>query len=233
MFKADLHLHCSADPKDKLNYSDKDLINHAASLGYSVLSITCHDLQHYTKELSSYARNKGILLIPGIEKTIQGKHVLLYNFEQKELNKIKNLKDISKFKKEDNLVVCPHPFLPLPSSLLLNFKKYHYLFDAVEYCHFYTKITNHNLITKKLSNLPFVGNSDAHFLWQMGSTYSLINAKLKISEIINSIKENQIKVFSRPLGHFEITKATLRILKKSFLNNKTKYSSNEKNKAQI
>ncbi|MBI4919666.1 PHP domain-containing protein [archaeon] len=233
MLKADMHLHCSADPEDFVEYSGKELINHAFNLGYSVLSITCHNLQHYNQELSNYAKKKGILLIPGMEKTLQGKHILLYNFEKKELDKIKNLRDINKFKNADNLVVCPHPFLPLPSSFLLNFKKYHYLFDAVEYCHFYTRTTNHNLITKKLSNLPFVGNSDAHFLWQMGSTYSFITSKPKITDVINAIKEKKIDVFSRPLGHFEITKATLRILKKSFLNKKTKYKFNEENKAQV
>jgi len=206
MLKSDLHLHCSADPKDSISYSDEELINHASKLNFNVLSITCHDLQHYTSELVKYAKKKGILLIPGMEKTIQGKHVLLYNFEQKELDKINKLNDIDKYKTKDNLVICPHPFIPLPSSLLWNFKKYLYLFDAIEYCHFYTCTTNHNWITKQLTNLPFVGNSDAHFLSQMNHTYSLINSKPEISKVITAIKENQLKLHSTPLSHLEIFK---------------------------
>lgn len=216
MLKSDLHLHCSADPKDKILYSDKELIDHASKLGFKVLAITCHDYQHYTKEIVKHAIKKKILLIPGMEKTINGKHVLLYNFKKKELDKIKNFEDIIKYKRKNNLVICPHPFLPIPSSLFLNFKKYQYLFDAVEYCHFYTTTTNHNLITKFLTKLPFVGNSDAHFLWQINHTYSFINAKPTINSVIRAIKEGSVKVHSKPLTHFKATIHTLKMLKSIF-----------------
>ncbi|MBI5064621.1 PHP domain-containing protein [Candidatus Woesearchaeota archaeon] len=216
MLKADLHLHCSADPKDNISYSDKELIDHLAKLGFNVASITCHDLQHYNEEIASYAKKKGILLIPGMEKTIKGKHVLFYNFKKEELDKIKDFADIPKYKRDDNLVACPHPFLPHKASMMWKFVKLQSVFDAVEYCHFYTRTTNHNLITRIFAkNKPFIGNSDAHFLEQIGTTYSTINSKPEITKILDAVKRGDVTANSRPLGHFEILKRTFKIMKLS------------------
>ena len=77
MLKADLHIHTKEDPvhhKD-IKYTAKQLIDHAANQGYEVIAITCHNKVYYNKKIKEYAKKKGILLIPGIEKTIKRKHV--------------------------------------------------------------------------------------------------------------------------------------------------------------
>ena len=71
MLKADLHLHCNKDPDDPINFSPKQLIDHAATLKFEVLAITCHNRQYYNKEIASYAKTKGIILIPGVEVLLQ------------------------------------------------------------------------------------------------------------------------------------------------------------------
>ena len=149
ILKADFHIHTKEDSEDKIKYSAKEIIDKASKLHYDVLSITLHNSQYYNDEIKKYAKKKDILLIPGIEKTIEGKHILLINFKEKELEQIKTIKDIKKFKHKNNLVVAPHPFYKFSSCLDYKLIENIKLFDAIEHCFFYSKIINLN---KKIKN---------------------------------------------------------------------------------
>src|SRR5947208_16649688 len=80
MLKLELHAHTSDDPNDIIPHTSAMLIDRAAALGYHALAITLHDKQLDVEPLRAYASGRGIVLIPGIERSIQGKHVLLINF---------------------------------------------------------------------------------------------------------------------------------------------------------
>ena len=110
--KSDLHLHVKGDPRDNVKHTAQQLIDRAAKQGYEVLAITCHDHVFYNKEIINYAKSKNILLIPGAEKTLHGKHILLYNITNADLQKIKSFQDIRRLKKQkpQALVIAPHPY---------------------------------------------------------------------------------------------------------------------------
>ena len=82
MLKVELHSHTADDPLDPIPYSTRDLIDRAAVLGYDALAITLHDRQLDVRPLEAYAADRGLILIPGIERTIEGKHVVLLNFRR-------------------------------------------------------------------------------------------------------------------------------------------------------
>lgn len=63
-YYADLHLHSYYSDGSDDPYT---LIDLAAKSGLKAMAITDHDYYTYTAELARYAKNKGILLIPGIE----------------------------------------------------------------------------------------------------------------------------------------------------------------------
>ena len=69
--KADLHLHTAEDPNDRVSYTAKELISKAADQGFEVLAITNHQCLTFNQRLSAYARERGILLIPGMEINVQ------------------------------------------------------------------------------------------------------------------------------------------------------------------
>ena len=204
MLKADLHLHVQGDPRHHIKHTAQQLIDHAAKLNFKALSITNHDQLFYNQTLADYANSKGILLIPGIEKTIQGNEILIYNVTQEDVNKIKTLKDLEKIKFKKNIfTIAPHPFYLLPDCLGKNLQKYIHLFDAIEYCHFYHKLINRNKKAVKIAkkyNKPIVGTSDAHHLFQFNRTYTLINSKKDLSSVFNAIKNNQCQVVTQPLS---------------------------------
>jgi len=166
--KIQLHLHVAGDVLDNIKYSAKQAIQEAAKRDYLAISITCHDIFIYNQELADYANQHNIILIPGIEKTIEDKHVLIYNCEQsvETIETFAQLKDYRKSHPEI-FVMAAHPFHPSQTSLMHKLCQHHTLFDAIEYCHFYSPLINPNLISKyfaKKYQLPLIATSDIHYL---------------------------------------------------------------------
>src|SRR5262245_45835485 len=82
MLKVELHTHTSDDPRDPIPYTTYELIDRAAALEYDAIAVTLHERQLDVCPFAPYARERGILLIPGIERTVEGGHVLLLNFSR-------------------------------------------------------------------------------------------------------------------------------------------------------
>jgi hypothetical protein len=90
------------------------------------------------------------------------------------------------------------------------------LFDALEYCHFYSTKINFNqraLEVCQSFGFPLVGNSDAHFLSQLGTTYSLIYAEKNLEAVFAAIRQNKVQVVSRPLKPLEMGSIANRFLR--------------------
>ncbi len=199
--KADLHIHTSEDPRDLIRYSALELIDMAHEAGFKVLSITNHDTCTYSHYLRDYAKERGIILLPGMEATIEGKHVLLINFPFREMT-VSTFKDIYRYKSENSLIIAPHPFYPSPVALGRKFLKHFSLFDAAEWSHFFSKRINFNLKMERIAKrrgLPIVGTSDAHQRVQFNNTYSIVFSYPEKEAVIQSIKNGMVKVKTRPL----------------------------------
>jgi predicted metal-dependent phosphoesterase TrpH len=212
--KADLHLHTAEDPLDRVRYTAKELISKAANENFDVISITNHHQMTFNPDLLSYAQERGILLIPGVEMTIQRRHVLVLNPPSHKM--CSDFPSLSKLCRPETLIVAPHPYFPGTYSLNGYLLKHRNLFDALEYCHFYSSMINFNqkaLEVCQSFGFPLVGNSDAHFLSQMGTTYSLIYAEKNVDSIFAAIRGNRIKVVTRPLRPLEMGSIANRFLR--------------------
>ena len=200
--KADFHIHTQEDPKDRIRYTAGELIDYASHRGFDVLAITNHDIVTYSRGLREYAHRKGILLIPGIEVSVSKKHVILLNAVAFNPNQTKTLEDIRQYRNDDSLILAPHPYFPIFQGLRSSLDKAIDIFDAIEYTHFYFKGINFNRKAERKAarfNLPLLGVSDAHFLWQVGTTYSLIEAEKNIPSVISAIKKKRIEIISSPM----------------------------------
>jgi predicted metal-dependent phosphoesterase TrpH len=203
--KADLHLHTAEDPLDRIRYTAKELISKAADEGFDVISITNHHQMTFNQDLLSYAQERGILLIPGIEMTIQRRHVLVLNPPPHKM--CSDFFSLSKLRRPETLIVAPHPYFPGTHSLNGRLLKHRSLFDALEYCHFYSPRINFNqkaIEVCQSHGFPLIGNSDAHFLSQFGTTYSLIYAEKNLESIFTAIRAKRVEVVTRPLTPFEM-----------------------------
>ena len=204
MLKTDLHIHSKEDPKDKMKYSVFDVIDKAAKEKFDVIAITYHEKYFDNTKAINYAKEKGILLIPGIEASIKGKEVIIINADKTAEN-IKTFEELEEYKKENQncLIIAPHPFYCFSFCLRKKVLKYLSLFDAWEWNSIYLSLINPNKKTNKLAkryNKPIIANGDIHLLEIMGNTYSLIDADKNIESIVDAIKKNKIEIKTKALS---------------------------------
>ncbi len=204
MLKAELHTHINLDPQDKdIDYDVYKLIDEIKKRKYDVLGITCHNYYFEDLKAKEYARKREIVLIFGIEKDIEGMHVLIYNCS-KNIEKINTFKELKEYKKKNRevLIIAPHPFFLTSSCLKNHIIKYEYLFDAYEFSYFYTKFFNFNNKTVQLAKefkKPLIANCDVHELNFINNVYTLIDSKLDETEIIESIRQGKVEIRKTPL----------------------------------
>lgn len=115
LLKIDFHIHTKEDTDNNIEYDAFELINRAEMLSFDAIAITNHNQLMNNEKLNSYAEKKGIILFPGVEQSIDHKHVLLINFSQ--IDSFDNYDAIRKAKNNNNLVIAPHPFFPGMQSL--------------------------------------------------------------------------------------------------------------------
>lgn len=201
MLKVELHAHSADDPVDAIPHSTAQLIERAAAMGYHALAVTLHDRQLDLGPYASLARERGITLIPGVEKTIQGKHVLLLNF-RRGAEDVRSFDDLLALKRrEAGLVIAPHPFFPGSTCLRGAIDRCPAAFDAVEYNGMFTSTLNFNIGAVRWARVhgkPMVGCGDIHRLRQLGTTYALIDAEPQADAICAAIRAGRVQVQATP-----------------------------------
>jgi hypothetical protein len=76
------------------------------ALGYQALAITLHERQLDLEPFRSYASERGLVLIRGIERTVEGRHVLLLNFDRRSED-VETFSDLARLKQEQRGLVSP------------------------------------------------------------------------------------------------------------------------------
>ena len=216
MLKVELHAHTSDDPDDYVPHGAEQLIDRLAELGYDALAITLHDKQWDVEPLRPYARARGLVLIPGVEREIDGKHILLINFPAR-AEQVRTFDEIGALKQDapSGLVVAPHPFYPLSSCLRGRMDRHADLVDAVEVNAIYSASVDFNRAAIRWAlahDKPIVGNGDVHRLGQLGSTYSLVDAEPDPDAICAAIRAGRVRVETRPFGLLRLAWVMAQIL---------------------
>jgi predicted metal-dependent phosphoesterase TrpH len=210
MLKIDLHTHTADDPSDRIPYQTHELIDRAAELGFDCLAITLHDRQLDIERFRAYAAVRRVVLIAGIERTIEGRHVLLLNYSRaaETIGSFEALAGLRR--RERGLVIAPHPFFPALSALRGALTRYAHLFDAVEWNGMFTRTMNFNVPAERWARRhgkPMVGNGDVHRLEQLGKTYSLVDAEPNPTAVCEAIAAGHVRVVAAP--HSTLTAARL------------------------
>jgi predicted metal-dependent phosphoesterase TrpH len=209
VLKVDLHLHTAEDPIDVIVHDADDLIEHAAELGFDALAITLHDWQLSDGRVFDHARDCGVALVPGVERTIEGRHVLLLNFPGAATESVATFADLAalKAKRPDGLVIAPHPFFPDSTCLRSKLEQHADLFDAVEWTYFWTAGLNFNTRAvdwAQRHGKAIVGNSDLHDLRQLGRTYSRVDAEANPDAICDAIRSGHVSLHTAPASKLEL-----------------------------
>ena len=203
MLKVELHAHTGLDPVDYIPHSTRQLIDRAAVLGYDALAVTLHDRYYDPAGDRDYARSKGVVLIPGIERTIQRRHLLLLNFPS-DCESVSSFDDVRALKQRfrEGLVVAPHAFYPTPSAIGPDTDECEDVIDAVEVNSMFMSWLDFNsraVAWARSHGKPLVGNTDLHLLEQLGTTYTLVDAAPDPDAICAAIRAGNVEVHSSAL----------------------------------
>lgn len=203
--KANLHFHTAEDQKHNLKYTIKDGIDHAASLGFEVLAVTCHRSYVCGIDDSKYAEEKGIMLLPGIEADIYDdehstnrSHVVILN-ALPHVEEVRTFKDLATYKQNhpEAFILAPHPYYYGGFSLHENLEKHIDLFDAIEHSWFYSAWFNRNKKAREVAKKhrkPFIATSDTHFFDYFDMNYVTVEAETKTPEaFFKAIREYKYK----------------------------------------
>jgi predicted metal-dependent phosphoesterase TrpH len=206
--KVDLHTHSADDPVEHIQYTSCELIDRAHLLGFDAISITNHNALLFSEYLRDYARERGIVLIPGAEISVQGKHVVILNADER-IVQARSFKDLRRLRTPAHMIVAPHPYFPAFSSLLGQLGKNIDVFDAIEFSWFYHSAINFNLFAVKTAarhGLPLLCTSDCHHFEKIGSAYSLVDAEKNAEAIIEAVKAGRVEMAANPLKLTELGK---------------------------
>lgn len=224
--KIDLHTHTAEDAMDKgFKHDARQLIDRAKELGFGALAVSNHRIVTYDKALAEHAKKKGILLIPGCEAEIEGKHTLIYNITEKERAAISTFDDLRKLRAKKGktmLVIAPHPTFPHGRSLTAaRVRSNADCFDAIELSQFHWYLPNFNNAARRLAKelgKPAIATSDAHSFHFFGRHYAMVDVNTEkhgtrtqggakqpaatlpsVQDVLDAIRANRIQNVSKPI----------------------------------
>ena len=210
--KVDLHIHTLDDPLDALDYSAHELLERARSLGFRVLAITLHDAVFDRPEVFVDAASMGILLIPAAEMRLEGADVILLNVtadEVKELRTFAGLAALRRRRGPSLFTIAPHPFYVLGGSIGEKLADRIDCFDAIELCHFWTRLLNPNRRAVEMAERfgkPLIATSDAHQLHAFGSNYTSIPrpAELTVENVLEALRRGPLRLTNPPCSFVDL-----------------------------
>jgi predicted metal-dependent phosphoesterase TrpH len=210
--KLDLHIHTLDDPKDRLDYSARELLARARRLGFAVLAITLHDTVFDEPAVFAAAERIGILLIPAAEMRIQGCDIILLNVKQREVAELRSFDDVRQLRTrrgQSLFTIAPHPFYVLGGSIGRRLLAEIDCFDAIELCHFHKGFFNPNRRAVQLAKefgKPLIATSDAHRLSAFGRHYTFVPRPVTLSaeKIFELLRSGQLRINSPAATFAEI-----------------------------
>jgi predicted metal-dependent phosphoesterase TrpH len=168
-------------------------IDRAKEVGLDAIAVTWHQKVCAVPEAFAYARERNILLIPGMEAEIDRRHMVVLNIQEGDLPGITTWNQIRalRARKPQAFVLAPHPFYPHPSCLGKTLNDNADVIDAVEWCILHVQWlpgrVNPNLRAARWAHQygkALVACSDAHSLAMIGKNASTVVADELSTEAI-------------------------------------------------
>jgi len=205
--KADLHIHTNFS-YDGLP-SPQEVINSALAKKIDCIAICDHGEIQGAIEAQNLAKDKPILVIPGIEVKSREGDILGLNLKEKIPDKFSAKETIEKIIELGGFPVIAHPF-----DYFLSFR------EIEKYVNFFqergvaVEVFNASLFFNfcnfeaqefvKKYNLPFTAGSDSHSIEFIGKAYLEIpKENLEIEEVLEEIKKRNAKVSFGKISNWE------------------------------
>ena len=209
-YRVELHSHCQGDPVDTyLRHNIFEHIDQAKKVGLDAIAITWHRKVCVHPEAEAYARERGLLLISGMETEIEQRHLVVLNVGENDLpgeTTWDGIRDLRR-RRPEVFILAPHPFYPHPSCLGHRLQGNADCIDAVEWCILHVGWlpgrVNPNLRAAHWAQQhgkALVASSDAHGLSMIGRNASTVEAEALAPEaIFAAIRAGRVSFHRRSL----------------------------------
>lgn len=204
--KLDLHLHTSHSYDCDLSLDQIE--EKCLEIGLDGYAVTDHDSIEGVSEALN--RKNGLTVIPGLEVSAKGAHVLGLGISEIISDNQGILKTVDDIHEKGGLAVLAHPY-GLPKSWVNIHKVKDAGFDAIETSNSsqipYKIIHNlNNRLAEKLQ-LPKTGGSDSHVIDTIGRSYTVIDTDTPtVNDILNSIKKGRCEAYGDGLTLNELSR---------------------------
>jgi predicted metal-dependent phosphoesterase TrpH len=210
-FRVELHSHCKGDPVDSyLGHTLFQHIDRAKEVGLDVIAVTWHRRICSDPEAFAYAKERGVLVIPGMEADVDGQfHLVVLNLAEGDLPSAPTWAQVRalRARKPEVLVMAPHPFYPHPTCLGREMNEHADCIDAVEWCALHVNWlpgrVNPNLRAARWAHKhgkTLIACSDAHTLCAIAKNASTVEAdELTIDSILAGIRAGHVAFHRRSL----------------------------------
>ncbi len=210
--KIDLHVHTHFSYDSLI--TPEELVSYAKKRGLDGVAITDHDTLEGALKM---AKNTDLLIIPGIEVSSLNGHIIGLNVREHIPKNLGADETVDKIHEVGGLAVACHPATFFKGSLggHVNSK-----FDAVEVINssafpFNYSVKHNQKIASRLG-IAQVAGSDAHYAPEIGYAHTLVDAELKVDEIIKAISRGLCHPFGGAIPLKVRLKRELLVLKRKF-----------------
>jgi len=192
--KIDLHVHTcySHDAVTTL----EEVVTYSKKRGLDGVAITDHDTLLGALKLVQKSK---LLVIPGIEITALGGHVLALNITKSIPPKLDLSETVQRIHEAGGIAVAAHPTSFYKSALSRQITSY----DAIEVINSATvPFSFSTYLSRKLAtslNLPQTAGSDSHYAPEIGAAYTIVEADLDVDEVIQAIKGGATLPLGKPI----------------------------------
>ena len=208
-YRVELHSHCQGDPVDQLHHTIFEHIDQAKKVGLDAIAVTWHRKICADLEAEAYARERGVLLIRGIEAELDRRHLVVLNLQKDDLpaetswDQVRALRQ----RRPEVFTIAPHPFYPHPTCLRDYLQDNADCVDAVEWCMLHIGWlpgrVNPNLRAARWAHehgKPLVACSDAHSPAAIGRNASTVEAaKLTPEALFEAMRAGRVSFHRRSL----------------------------------
>ena len=222
-YRVELHSHCHGDPVDTyLGHTIFEHIDRAKEVGLDAIAVTWHRKICVDPEAVAYARERNILLIPGMEAEVNHGHLVVLNLSEGDLPAEPTWDEVRalRARKPEVLVIAPHPFYPHPCCLGNQMTGHSDCIDAVEWCIIHVNWlpgrVNPNLRAARWAEKhgkPLIACSDAHGLAAIGKNASTVEADALTPEaLFAGIRAGRVTFHRRSLDFGPLVAHTTKAL---------------------
>jgi len=195
LLKIDLHVH-TVYSYDSL-ITPYELVFYAKKRGLDGVAVTDHDRLDGAIKI---AGETDFLIIPGIEITSLGGHIIGLNVHESIPPNLSVEETVDKIHELGGIAIACHPGAPFKGSLKNRVTS---KFDAVEVINSSAIPFNHCVkyaekIAEKLGKARVAG-TDAHYGPEIGYAYTLIDANEKVEDIVEAIRKKKCRPFGGPI----------------------------------